>query len=268
MAGLILPRRWNFQPPTGAQVARDDGIAFRLLKLYSFSEGGGIPHDSVWNYAPPSTVARGTWVNGPLGAGMNFASASSQNLADANNISITTIPGSYSIVVWTVLGSGTGICAWGLVNFGSGYSALLRADSGTWNFYQHSSGGDHATSWVSGAATNVLTQLVCVWDQNASTITIYGNGVFKSSASGISRDRTPDNFYIGSGGDVGGPAQYYNGSLFQVGLWSRALRAEEVQRLYADPWCMLEAPRYQKWMGYTPTAAVVGGGRSFAVIIG
>lgn len=265
MPGLILPRRWTFQPPTGAQIDWSRSINKDLVRLYAFNEGGGIPRDHVRNIVP-SVLNGPTWTSSRVGSGMSFASASSQAVEETS-FSYSPSNG-FSALTWTIAGSGTTMCPWGLASFGNGYEFLLRVDSPTWNFYMHASGGDHAVGWTSGVTVGALTQLVGVWDWQATTISIYGNGVLRNSAGVGSQDRTPDTLCIGSGVDVGAPVQYYNGSVFLTAFWSRALNAIEVEQLYSDPWCMFATPRYQRWLGYTPTAAVGGGGRNFAVIIG
>lgn len=270
MPGLILPRRWTFQPPSGARINWAHPLTQGLMRVYAFNEGGGVPTDRVFGKVPtPHNTP--TWTSSRIGSGMSFASASSQNLQESSFD--LTVAGSFagdgfSVLTWTIPSTGNTMCPWDMDNFGGGYSAMLRVDSGTWDFWMHSGGSDHAVGWTSGVSVGSLQQIVSVWDRHAGSLAIYGNGILQNSAAVGLPDRAADALFIGSGGDIGGATQYYNGQVFLTAFWGRALGPTEVERLYSDPWGMFETPRYWKWMGYTSTATPTGGGRNFAVIIG
>lgn len=204
----------------------------RVVSFWRLANGNdAILRNTVTSVNSPTFSATGGKPDGTV----LLASVSSQylTLANASCAGLNFGSGSFSISMWAnptavglalsrVFGKG-GLLA-GTAGFYVGHTVTGRIQ------FQVSDGTTLYTT--SGAGTTApaasWTHFVMVCDRVADTITIYKNGVSGSSAScaGLgSVTNTSDLYFAGT------PTEY-NGSLSDVGVWSRALNQTDVTNLY------------------------------------
>ena len=85
----------------------------------------------------------------------------------------------------------------------------------------------------------------------ASGGSLYLNGASESSSGSLfSTLSTPSvDFLIGTNGVTGALANQYDGDIANIRVWSRALTADEVWSIYANPWL---GSNYKLASGSTP----------------
>lgn len=163
--------------------------------------------------------------------------------AFANDNSSQQLTDSVTVAVWVKVnsnGTTSSIARKGATNTPS-YS-LNRESDNSFKFWVH------LGSWLnSGAATTVTSvgewyHVAGVYD--GSEIKVYVNGVLEASSSHSgSMSTTVDNFYIGGDLDASsGWAEFFNGSVEELSVWSKALTEIQIQTVMNDS---LSAAYYQ-----------------------
>ena len=111
--------------------------------------------------------------------------------------------------------------------------SLNRESSNNFKFYVHL--GSWLDSYSSTTVTNVGEWYHVAGVYNGSEIMIYVNGVLESarSTSG-SISTTTDNFYIGGDLDTPGWGEFFNGSVEELSVWSKALTEAQIQTVMND----------------------------------
>jgi len=111
--------------------------------------------------------------------------------------------------------------------------SLNRESSNNFMFYVH------LGSWLnSGTSTTVTSvgewyHVAGVYD--GSEIKVYVNGVLESSSAHTgSMSTTTDNFYIGGDLDSPGWGEFFNGSVEELSVWSKALTDAQIQTVKND----------------------------------
>lgn len=134
-----------------------------------------------------------------------------------------------------------------IIQNGSSYGA-----SGTWSGWQIFTSTTTGTIWsyhfkttstyINPTTTTALTSGVWNWFAvvyDGTNHLIYINGVASPKTTACTTDPTwsqqaSRSFSIGvdDKGNAGSPAQYFNGSIDEIGYWNRALSADELGKLY------------------------------------
>ena len=196
--------------------------------------GSGVAKDSA---GPADGAVVGASFVGPppaskIGNAASFnGSGNYLGVTSTGNIPINNSP--YAISAWfkPVSAGVGGIIGWGAFGFGDQANALrLAADvcSGSWGLINYWWGPD--LKYCPPAGTNWSTNwhhVVAQFDGTTRSIYLDGGLVASDSPTGHSVPNA-SNFRIGS--TNGG--EYFNGSLDEIGIWNRALSAQEISNLY------------------------------------
>jgi len=111
--------------------------------------------------------------------------------------------------------------------------SLNRESSNNFKFYVHL--GSWLDSYSSTTVTNVGEWYHVAGVYNGSEIMIYVNGVLESAGSTSgSISTTTDNFYIGGDLDTPGWGEFFNGSVEELSVWSKALTEAQIQTVMND----------------------------------
>ena len=106
-----------------------------------------------------------------------------------------------------------------------------------WQFYMHTTNGEisfHGASQNKGTYTPPTSS----WTHCSATVDssgnlkIYINGELQDSFTSFTYWDSGDSTNIGIGGIAGSGGEYYQGSIDEVGIWSRALTSDEISQLY------------------------------------
>lgn len=209
-------------------------ILDNLVSYWKLDESSGNAADSVGGNTL-TNVGTATFSAGKINNGANMASASNQYFTSANNAGI--VGSNYSTFAWiksttdteqVVIASsaGTGATL-------DGFFFLIAGDDTTNNlkFVEYNAG--FATSSIADA-TGVFNDgnwhhvgFTVVAD---TTYNLYLDGRLLKTATVTARATTDHPFYVGR--YMHASAGYLNGSIDELGLWSRALSASEVAYLY------------------------------------
>ncbi len=126
-----------------------------------------------------------------------------------------------------------------------------------WSFAVNSSGQVYASHWcatttaaiTSGMALNLWTpyHVVMVYDDSTKTHKLYINGkedTPSSSTTGVGaiQSNATQQVTIGNRYSSASPYKNFDGAIWNVAMWNRVLRADEVQHLFLDPYCLYAGP--------------------------
>ena len=141
------------------------------------------------------------------------------NYADIVNSTLISGNNPYTIDAWYNSVSGTGAI---FGNYGSGYTTnTIWVFAGGLYF----NGSYYITSYSSRITGK---HNICVTRDSAGAINVYFDGILDSSFSNTTAVSTSQNYRIGA--DVNGAGEPFNGSIYSVKVYSRALSAAEVSQ--------------------------------------
>lgn len=244
----LLPRLYAPRSkPKGAELDRDHPLARGLVGLWTFSEGGGAAvYDKVAGYA--GSVTSPAWTAGPIGAALSFDGSSTA--VNAGNVcgGLTT---GLTIAVWfywnaqqntqaVLVDKGAGSQEYRLKFTGGNTLALdvpgtypnnetatsSAISAGSWHFAVATDGGGVGAVYVDGQQAGVNNSFVA--PGAATSVPLFF-------------------------GNYSGGSAYFNGKIAYVGIWNRALSAQEVTALTAEPFAMLRRPSIA-WETVAPPA--------------
>jgi hypothetical protein len=211
-------------------------VADGIIAYWKLNEASGSVLDALSLF--PGTVSGSPTRNvaGKLSTCYTFASASSQSIGMGTNASLRPTSG-LTVAFWiktSTAENGMVVSNYGLTGSGPYYSwgyeiAMVANGYIYFDTYQGSNGSGCGTNTTANIANNTWHFVVCTYDNVNARIYVDGTlSATSSTGSGIMYYQASA-FTIAarSGGGV-----YYNGSLDEVGLWSRALTATEVTTLY------------------------------------
>lgn len=245
MALVVFSRRWTSKPPIGTQLGGDvlvRGLRFALL-LNEFS-------------GPPRSLTKpivGTFTGTPKWdpEGMRFDGAS--NVAFQDEPSLQP-PGPFTFAIWvrpTVLGANNECAGKGNASNPANTAYRITTQDALNRVSWRASDG--TTSTLLAAADLLITDtvrwhlLAGSWDGATMRIFLDGRKSATTSAfAGPLNTSTSNLFSIGRLGTGASPI-FYTGQIREFYLWDRALRQEEIQRLWVEPYAMLRAQRL--WAG-------------------
>jgi hypothetical protein len=214
-----------------------------LVGYWSFNEGTSTTAtDFSGNRNTGTLTTNGgslpTWTNGKLGKALSIASVD-QSYVNVSSNNTLTISGSHTISAWV---RPTAIPS-------SGEFSTIAGKYGTLNNVNYAlfldnaalSAGDgigfifynDGTCWAKFSSTPQIGRwyhLVGVFDTNATTMTLYVNGVQQAQSGTCSLPTGTGEFWIGR--DRGTSLGYWDGTIDEVRVYNRALSASEVAKLY------------------------------------
>jgi hypothetical protein len=194
-----------------------------LQLYYTFDEGtstqatdfsGNRRNGTLQNMSHPATASSG-WGNGKVGKALNF-DGSNDNVA----FSGLTLGTNNTISVW--IKPQTGADYQGIISDASGFNGLFYRDTTGLVSYYYSSADHHNNTAIQ---KNTWTHFVVV--NNAGSVTFYVNGVSDGTSS-AAPGYTPVN--IGTAEPT--TNEDFTGGIDEVRVYSRALTAGEVRKLY------------------------------------
>jgi hypothetical protein len=225
---------------TGSTGAND--LMTGVVGLWHLNEASGatsvIDDSGSGNNGTPTSVTFGS--NGKLSTAASFNGSSSKISIAQTNLPTGNTAFSYSVWIKTTQSTSSGypsIFSYGTATSANGlFFTLCRDADGNCNPGGTLSGrvmvGPYGSSLGSNVAVNdgFWHHVVATFD--GTTYKIFIDGVAsgsKNMATNLIHSTTPT---IGYAGALSGSAQYFNGSIDEFSIWSRALHANEVKQLY------------------------------------
>jgi len=204
---------------------------------WTFDEGSGtLAHDTSSHGHDAALGSGATWAPGTFGP----HSVALDGTAAGN----VTVPGpvvdtsnSFSVSAWvklnTTRGSQTAVSIDG--SQVSGFSLGLDGAAGTFTFSRPAADSPGAAVISSSAASRARKgqwhQLIGVADANAGQLTLYVDGIPQASAAYAQPWKAAGNTLIGRGLAGGSPADFLNGQVDDVQMYSSALSGAQIQAL-------------------------------------
>lgn len=293
MANFLIPGRRRFIPQPGAPINLAHPLARGLVAYYPCNEGAGATINeatglagsmtgtantsrlmwtpgSQFNVTPASplsdqaAIVPNYWGNTSSGSGYFQGS----NLASVDNLSNFTVQawitqplyaaGSGGGVIVGKYGSGGTSTGAGWAMFACNISSVFKLSMGT----QQSGGSVFSEIDATATAFSVKnTPLHMVGTVSARAAQkIYFNG--KDAGATSSGSGTPSGYsntgLLCIGNDSGAPStDFFSGAVSHVAIWNRVLSQNEIETLYADPYCMFKQPiiRRRGVLGKGPSTA-------------
>lgn len=229
----------DLKPCLGSQIQLGHPLAAGLVVCWLMNENGGNKIYDLSGNGNHGTFGATTtspiWKPGQFGSNISFDGGDYIDCGAGVNLDI-----SVKTISFRLNGTFTN------------YARLLSAPSGFTNDYQVvldgtagrinlTKGTGNNNSKITGIGTftnNKWYHVVITDGGTVASITFYINGVLTASAVNASSfDIAAGNFLIGKRQDS---TNYYTGLLDNVQIWNRVLSANEIAKLYLDPFCMFE----------------------------
>ncbi|MDD2657323.1 MAG: LamG domain-containing protein [Candidatus Pacebacteria bacterium] len=216
-----------------------------LVGAWKFDEGAGTrANDSSGLGNTGTLIGSPTWTTGKFGKALSFNGTNLQyvNLG-ANSITGTS---AYTLSAWVkgTGGSGGYGSALAIGNGAVGESAFIgwvtNAQVGTSNSF---GGGGYGRNFGSGITDQTKYHHIVLTSSGGSTqtITLYVDGV-QTNQNAETFNLASNVRKIGVFDDAGNPNYYWNGSIDDARIYSRALSAAEVAALYRSGAATVNAP--------------------------
>lgn len=256
MAVLVRSRRWSGTPPTAAQVDRSHPLAQQLKTCFVMTERAGLPRD-MRGVSGAAFDGTPVWATTPGGVGLVTTGGSGVHSLDTSyNISAADFtvrvlhrPNSWG--AFTALFE-KGVSSSGL-DTARELSIFCSATAVSFLVIGQSS---QSSPFTVAQTVGKVCDLVMV--RRNGNLTLYLNGVQQGTAlSAAVGAVSGSSVYLGK--NISGGGTHYDGTYYGAQLWTRALTADEVQRLAAHPHAFLQAPAARQWASaVTPAASGTG----------
>jgi hypothetical protein len=266
VAFFISPKRWHFQPPLGAQINFGHPLAAGLTFYIVFNQGGGfqkalLPLNLSGNLSSGSNPAP-SWNAGPGGFSRNFAPAGVPTVSDWYERGPWVEPSTKMTALGRVrrIGAGSGK----LQPFVKTFNNATSSPFISWNPAELNSlggGNDTISSAIATAGTlhsgSVATLAAgttakeftggMTYDGANLVTWVNGRSVISTGVSGtISYDATSTGRLIFAGANGAG-AGNWPGNIFWFGVWNKALNANSIAWLHAEPYALLVPTKRTKY---------------------
>src|SRR3989344_2616867 len=206
----------------------EDTMTRGLVGYWNFDEGSGrVAHDAS-NYAN-NGVASSTWATGKVGGALSFDGTN--DYVDAGNNASLNSTAALTVEAWVYPTSieGQGIVSKDNLTIRS-YSLYLRASQYPQAALWTSSG--YQTIYDTGTKYQLNTWQHLAMTYDGSRIRLYLNGVEQGSGVAQAGTITMGAVNVEIGRTEGNNAECFNGSIDEVGIYNRALTAEEIRYHY------------------------------------
>lgn len=233
--------RWSTQPPCGTPIDSGHDLATVLLAAWACNEGAGPTlYDAFGLHHATINYSNGGWTTS-VGAGgaitLNFDGYQTYaTVADSPDLSIT---GPLTVAAWlATTQSSRPVYIYSSYLSVSPYSGFaFRLNNGNPSFLTDTK------SWIDSPTTvsDGRPHHVAVVLDATATVSFYIDGTLTYSAASAFPSAYSGPRYLGS--NDGASYSSFDGPLFGLGLWGRALEGGEVFALANDPWAMYQPPR-------------------------
>lgn len=238
--------------PAFPRLNRAHPLADGLTSAWIMAEGSGVLtrdvtgrewQGTLFGVADPGTGTSG-WFRGEHGAAILFDGVNDR--VDTNGIASNFVTASTGTIVVWMRPVGTPVARANVFELPAvwhdalGFLGIHRGDlTGTGDGIYVYNFDNNADSVRLTYTVNVLTQVV--WQHSGGTLFGYKDGVLVgSTASGNTSDLTNTVSFSGVGFD-------YTGEITSILTYDRALSAQEIAWLYAEPYAMVAPPRATLW---------------------
>ncbi|MBT5021533.1 LamG domain-containing protein [Candidatus Woesearchaeota archaeon] len=207
------------------------------------------------NHSNNGSVTNAEWTSAGKYSGSFDFSETNNYITISDDLELR-IPSSFSISVWVKFRNLTssdkdfmGILGKGQVGDSTeNHNYFIGYDNGDWwgtegivGGYESSGGTNYQTTWGLSPNLNQWYHLVLIFDDDANTVTIYGDGqqrAQKTSATGVPDTGSRD-LILGRIADDGFNTYLQgetslNGSIDELKIWDRALSPEEIYQQYVS----------------------------------
>lgn len=238
---IISPPSRFLAPPVGAKVKWSDPITRGLVGYWLFNQRSGSFVKDItgngWDLTP-GTV--GTWHSGPMGPGMQFTAAGLQYMRTAS-VPLSAYP--VTLIVWfSQITAGTymtpmwiGDTATGSNFFGFDASAA----DGTTRYWHRSEASSQNESFMQVLPYDPVVMLAGV-SPSTTVHRFYSQGVLRDSGTAATNMTGWD--YLCFGRMMDSTPSNGNSRVYAGAIFNRALAADEIMRLFTDPFAMVERP--------------------------
>jgi concanavalin A-like lectin/glucanase superfamily protein len=256
--------------PGAVSINWADSLTASLLHWFPLNEQAGTKLVDVCGRATAANIWTGTInrTGSEFGRALEFANNAASNAIDTG-YAVKLPLNALTVAAWVrpqiISGHWTfPVCAWSVTGANSQF-ALTFGDNvdGAPKFAVVNASG---TSFITGDGTPVMVSglwyhLLGVFD--GATAAIYLNGTLSASVAAVTtiNNATQTTLTLG---DNSLANAFYAGGLAHVGIWNRALKFEEIRRLYSDPLAPLWLPG-QPIAGATFGATQSGSGQQAGV---
>ena len=169
---------------------------------------------------------------------------------DCGNDSSLNIVDALTIEAWVkplTFGDRQGIV--GRTTYLSAYSFVIHSSSGELSFY-NGNGTNHEDFYSSSLSLNVFQHIAVVRDSTAKTISFYINGELQGTPANYTLTPTI-NYNTVQISKSGWGSQYFNGSIDEVRIYSRALPADEIWMHYQSEFMKYNSTEHRFYCNLT-----------------
>ena len=211
-------------------------LTTNIVSYYKLDEASGDAADSVGSNTATNTSV--TYAVGKINNGAVFNGSAFYSIADATSFKPT---GNFSISFWIKTNTtsvGQIIQSYSQNSNVAGWTINIEATNGKIRMTTgKNTGTTQGTDWQQVLSTNAFNSnnwIHCVCSYDGTNINIYKNGVLNNQVAWNINSAYAATNYIRIGArkyNAGAEDIDFTGSLDEIGLWSRALSADEVSQL-------------------------------------
>lgn len=242
------------KPATGAVLKRGHPMAYKLLAYWPFTEAGGRPIDVISRVAFSSSDAATKWsAYGQSGQAVLMGGVQGYASASAYSIAFTD-PNQFTVAARILTtAAATTAAIWAPSNTALAIAVLLAATG----VLQITSSGSGTISNTGNVVANGVWYDVVFTRTAAKANAIYLNGVPQTL---VTNDTTSNIAAAGSKTQYVGARDSGNlpwaGKIEYVGIWDRALSAQEAMTLHVQPYAMLASYKRRMIAQHAATASL------------
>lgn len=249
MANFIKQKKFSFKPPVGASLNTSHPLAQGLQAFWLFNEGGGTTLYDLSGNNNTASLTGTTWQQfGNQGTSLNFVGSNSTYGSVPYAPSLNPSNQDFSIAAWFYNTGSSGERI--IINHQSHYRLKLQGGGRA-----ALDGSTGATASVTVPTANAWHLVVVTFQNSSSTGKIYLDGKLDNTQVGsLAYSGNTNVIDIGRTSFFGGISNWI-GNIGQIMLWGRILGADEIQKLYTDPYAMLQ-PQKDILVAPPPASAV------------
>lgn len=218
ICGILAGGYWYFHSQASTLNAPGgDPFTKGLVGYWKLDDGSGTTATDSSTNGNNGTLTNGpTWTTGQIGGAVQFDGSN-------DSIEISSVPalnGTFTYSAWINLNSTPG----GTVSIADKGSNLRNLEI---------LGGGYLSFWTGFNAQTTTTVSTSIWHHvvglyDGTTTRLYVDGVLSNSATGTASSDSANTLSIGGFGG----ARYFPGKIDEVRIYSRALSADEISKLY------------------------------------
>lgn len=248
------------KPPIGGGVNWGHPLARGLISAVPFVEGAGHPRDWVQNKVlgnPTYTFPASGWSTTRMGPGIKFSGNTSESI-ELGLAGAVNSADDLTLVAWTTFG-GTSATDSYVLAMGAGTSQFTGLMFNTFNAKTEGvwlpSGANDTPLGIAFPSDTTRPYMIGYVHKAVGVAgTVWNDGIKTSSGGTANQTGTQDTtskWYIG--GKYSAAATAHNGIVLQTLIYRRALNADEMARLAADPYGWAMSPPRPSALSRLPT---------------